>query len=174
MIAALWLLAFLISAVSRELFDRPLELPELADLDWPDLFEADLTGRVTSVTDGDTLTLAADGRSHRVRLAGIDAPEADQPGGRAARRALIRKVRGRSVRVDVSEVDQYDRLVGRVRFGERDINRELVREGHAWVYRGYSWDPRLYLDELSARDEALGLWAATEPIAPWEWRRGQR
>ena len=172
--AGLWLLVFVVSLISRELFDRPLETPEIADLSWPDFFEADLVGVVTSVADGDTLTLVADDRSHKVRLGGIDAPESNQPGGRAARRALIRKTRGKTVQVDVSEVDQYDRLVAQVRLGVRDINRELVREGHAWVYREYSWDPLLYLEERAAREQQRGLWARSDPIPPWEWRRRER
>jgi hypothetical protein len=55
-----------------------------------------------------------------------------------------------------------------------DINRELVREGHAWVYRQYLEDESLLKDEAAAKEEQLGLWSLADPVAPWEWRRGKR
>jgi endonuclease YncB( thermonuclease family) len=43
---------------------------------------ADITGRVVGVTDGDTITvLDITNVQHKVRLAGIDAPEKKQPFG---------------------------------------------------------------------------------------------
>ena len=46
-------------------------------------------GRVVAVSDGDTLTLAGPGRRPvMVRLAGIDAPEHDQPFGQRSRQSL--------------------------------------------------------------------------------------
>jgi len=42
----------------------------------------ELTGRVVSVHDGDTITvLDADKKQHKIRLAGIDAPEIKQAFG---------------------------------------------------------------------------------------------
>lgn len=169
-LAGVWLVTFTFGALSRAFFDAPAS-SDASVLTLPDGFAADLTGRVTEVQDGDSLTLFADDRSHRVRLKGIDAPEHNQPWGRQARRALIRKVRGKTVRVDVSTFDRYDRLVADVRLGERDIARELVREGHAWVYRRFSADPRLLLEEREARQAKLGLWRDDEPVPPWEWRQ---
>jgi endonuclease YncB( thermonuclease family) len=41
------------------------------------LAHADVTGRVVAVTDGDTIkVLDADSVQHKIRLTGIDAPEA--------------------------------------------------------------------------------------------------
>ena len=39
----------------------------------------------------------------------------------------------------------------------RHINRELVREGHAWVYRKYLTDDSLLEDEAQAREAKIGL-----------------
>ena len=36
--------------------------------------------------------------------------------------------------------DHYGRIVGRVYVGDTDVNRELVAQGYAWVYRKYSND----------------------------------
>ena len=46
-----------------------------------------LVGKVVKVADGDTVTvLDADRVQHRVRLAGIDAPESNQPSARRRRK----------------------------------------------------------------------------------------
>ncbi len=71
-------------------------------------------------------------------------------------------------------VDRYGRIVGRVYVGDIDVNRELVAEGFAWVYRKYSNDAELLRLEAEAKQKGLGLWAKPNPIPPWEWRRGRR
>lgn len=133
-----------------------------------------LVGRVDHVADGDTLTVSIDGERHRVRLHQIDAPEHDQPGAAAARRALTAKVDGQYVRLAVVTVDDYGRLVAGVSLGERDINRELVREGHAWAFRRHLEDRSLLDDEAAARRTGRGLWREADPVAPWQWRQQQR
>jgi endonuclease YncB( thermonuclease family) len=140
----------------------------------PPAAEGVLLGRVDHVADGDTLTVRVDGERHRVRLHQIDAPEHAQPGAAEARRALAAKVDGRYVRLRVETVDDYGRLVAGVSLGERDINRELVREGHAWAFRRYLEDRSLLDDEAAARRAGRGLWALADPVAPWAWRQQQR
>jgi endonuclease YncB( thermonuclease family) len=50
-----------------------------------------LSGKVIGVSDGDTITLLDSNRQqHRIRLAGIDAPEKAQPFGQRSKQALIR------------------------------------------------------------------------------------
>jgi endonuclease YncB( thermonuclease family) len=69
--------------------------------------------------------------------------------------------------------DRYGRLVGKVWLDGRDVNKELVVEGHAWVYRKYMLDATLLDDEVSARAAGRGLWFLPEAewTPPWEWRR---
>ena len=86
----------------------------------------ELSGKVVSVTDGDTLTLKVDRKKHKIRLAGIDTPEKDQPWGKEAKKALVDKVRKKIITVEVVDTDRYGRLVGKVYLGERYINKELV------------------------------------------------
>ena len=64
--------------------------------------------------------------------------------------------------------------MGKVYLGERYINKELVAEGHAWVYRQYMTDPLLLVNEAAARFNDVGLWFDDNPIAPWDWRQGTR
>ena len=138
---------------------------------------------VVAVADGDTVTVLrqtpAGPRQVRVRLAEIDAPESGQPWGTRARQALADKVFRQSVQLSASGEDRYGRLLARLyvvdgdRLTGRDINREMVREGHAWVYRRYAtenWLP----DEAAARESGLGLWSlgVGASVPPWEWRRG--
>jgi hypothetical protein len=67
-----------------------------------------LTGRVVGVSDGDTLTLLAEGnRQVRVRLAEIDTPESRQPYGSRAKQALSDLAFGKTARVEVQDTDRY-------------------------------------------------------------------
>lgn len=132
------------------------------------------TGTVVRVDDGDSLVLRVDGDDVRVRLAQVDAPERGQPWADRARQALAGRVLHRAVRADVLDRDDYGRLVATVWLGERDVNRELVAEGHAWVYVQYLRDPTLLDAEAAARGAARGLWSLPQPVPPWQWRRGSR
>lgn len=137
-------------------------------------------GTIVGIADGDTVTLLVDEvggkRQQRVRLTDIDTPERAQPWGSRARQALADKVFRRAVQVASGGEDRYGRLLGRIYLGVRDINREMVREGHAWVYRRYSSDHSLLQDEDAARVRRAGLWSLpdAERVPPWEWRRGAR
>lgn len=127
--------------------------------------------RVDVVHDGDTITCTdAAGQPQKIRLKGIDAPEYDQPHGRESRQALALKLAGGSVRVDGAARDQHGRLLGTLWLGGRDLNRELVTEGHAWVFGGFAPDPDLLAAEAEARKARRGLWAAPQPLAPQRWR----
>lgn len=132
-----------------------------------------LAGTVVGIADGDTVDLRLDSGMIRVRLHAVDAPEHDQPYGRAARRELSRLVYLRKVEVEPIEQDQYDRLVGRLWLGDLDVNAELLRLGAAWVYRRYAREPEYCAYEHAARALEHGLWGlpTIPPVAPWEWRQ---
>ena len=135
---------------------------------------------VVGIADGDTVTVLGDfsgtREQKRLRLTEIDTPERGQPWGTRSRQALADKVFQRQVRIASEGEDRYGRLLGRIYLGERDINREMIREGHAWVYRQYSSDIHLLEDERLARERKAGLWSLpdAERVPPWEWRRGSR
>lgn len=127
--------------------------------------------RVLRVSDGDTLTVEMNGRKVRVRLHGVDAPETEQPGGLEAR-AFLRELLPVKSRLEVqmTDRDRYGRIIGII--GRPEVNRRLVREGHAWAYRKYSTD--YVAEEEAARRARRGLWSAADPIPPWEFRRRSR
>lgn len=142
---------------------------------------APLEGRVVSVADGDSLTLREpDGRQHRIRLLGIDAPERTQPFGPEARELLSGWVLGRDVTIQYDQRDRHRRILGVVWLEGEDINRRLVHEGAAWHYKQYqsgqTWVDRVRyaLAQWRARQDGRGLWAHAEPVPPWAYRREAR
>lgn len=140
-----------------------------------------VTGRVVGVADGDTITvLDAQNTPHKVRLAGIDAPESKQPFGARSKQSLSDLVAGQTVTVETDKRDRYGRLVGKVIVAGLDANLAQLHRGMAWFYRQYeneltSEDRRLYDEaETRARQQRTGLWTDPEPTPPWEWRRRGR
>jgi endonuclease YncB( thermonuclease family) len=141
---------------------------------FPAYGEEVLIGSVIKVVDGDTLDVQVGPGKHRIRLAEIDAPERNQPWGDEAKQGLAFKVLKQEVRVVVTDTDRYGRQVGKIFLGQTDINRSMVSEGHAWVYRQYSQDERLIEIEIMAREAGVGLWNRGDAVPPWDWRKGKR
>src|ERR1700677_2605684 len=109
------------------------------------------TGKVVSIADGDTITVLLDKTQHRIRLAGIDAPESGQAYGTKSKKILGDKVFGQEVKIEWKERDKYKRIVGEVYLGDRRICLEMVAEGYAWHYLHYSKDPALAKAEKEAK-----------------------
>jgi endonuclease YncB( thermonuclease family) len=130
---------------------------------------------VIRVADGDTLTLFSRERDiEKIRLYGVDAPESGQPWGPEAGIFVSDLAMLQEVEIEALERDRYGRLVAVLRLPDgRSLNEELLRNGHAWVYRDYCRDLRclawLAL-EGEARLQRRGLWADENPVAPWVWR----
>jgi endonuclease YncB( thermonuclease family) len=142
------------------------------------LVAQELPGRVVRVADGDTITVLDQSKvQHRIRLAGIDAPERRQPYGARAKDHLSSLVAGRQVVVAWQKRDRYGRIVGKVLLDGRDINLAMVRAGLAWHYKAYALEQAEKDDltysgaEDSARQRRTGLWGYPHPMAPWDWRR---
>ncbi len=136
-----------------------------------------LADRVVKVIDGDTIDVLTDSNEVlRLRLNGIDTPERGAPYYRRATQALADMVAGREVRYVAVEQDRYGRWIADIHVGEAWVNRFLVEQGMAWVYRQYTDDVDLIAAEADAREFERGLWPLPEAqqIPPWEWRRGAR
>lgn len=133
---------------------------------------ARFTGRVVSVTDGDTIRVIRDGYATSVRLEGIDCPESGQPFYQRARRRTAELALRKEAEVRVTTTDVHDRLVARVVVDGKDLSETLVREGLAWHYVHYSADPALAAAETAARAARVGIWSEPNPVPPWNWRHG--
>ena len=138
-------------------------------------------GRVVGVADGDTLTvLDADYVQHKIRLAGIDAPEKKQAFGNRSKQSLSDLAFDKTVTVETTKRDRYGRQIGKVLVNGRDVNLIQVEQGMAWFYREYQReqsrnDRKLYESaEDAAKAQRRGLWLDPEPVAPWDFRTNRR
>ena len=128
---------------------------------------------VIKVHDGDTITVVSQDASQRVRLAGIDCPETDQPYGAEATEATKSLALNRDVTVTPVTTDRYGRTVAEVNLQDgRSLTHELVKAGACWWYRKYApRETELEQLESEAREQRRGLWEAANPMPPWEWRK---
>ena len=133
--------------------------------------QADHGFRVVRIKDGDTIVIVGqDNIDLELRLAGIDAPERDQPFGAEAATFLESLLSGQTVHLDNVEREKYGRVLANVYLGSRWVDLELVQHGCAWVYP--NTDSRALRDaEAKARTERTGLWSLDSPTPPWEWRK---
>ena len=134
-----------------------------------------ITG-IAVVSDGDTITVAG----VRVRLEGIDAPEASQqcltrfghawPCGTRATNHLARLIDGRQVTCTDRGTDKYGRMLGVCYLNGVDVNAEMVRSGFAWAFVRYS---TAYVgEEREARAARAGIWDG-EAMPAWDYRAGK-
>jgi micrococcal nuclease len=133
------------------------------------------SARVVGIVDGDTIEVEIEGQVYGLRYTGIDSPEPGQPGWLEAMEANRRLVDGQTVRLekDVSETDQYGRLLRYVYLGDLLVNAELVRQGYASAVPyppDVSRQDLLAQLEQEARREGRGLWASS-PVStePSSW-----
>ncbi len=133
---------------------------------------------VVKVLDGDSLRVKKGNRILEIRLYGIDAPEYGQPYGEQAKRFTRRLTYKKTVSLTSKDVDRYGRIVALVKSDGRLVNRELVREGLAWVYPKYCLEQSLCSSlkrlEYKARRARRGLWKAKNPVSPWKWKQRER
>ena len=138
----------------------------------------ELIGKVIKVSDGDTITvLDSSNQKYKVRLRGIDAPETQQAFGDTSTQSLAELVYDKEVTVSWDKKDKYYRILGKVIVDGRDANYLQLKKGLAWYYKQYEKDlsdddKKRYLEaEEWARNYTEGLWANSNSIPPWEFRR---
>ncbi len=127
------------------------------------------------VTDGDGIRVSR----QEIRFSGLDAPEWDQPAkrqngdwfahGQQVKSALIGKIGGRLVHVEIEGYDRFGRALGIVTCDGQDIGEWLVREGHAIAAYG----KRYRHVEREAKRARRGMWAHDVNIDPRTWRHRQ-
>ena len=131
-----------------------------------------LKGKAVKIIDGDTFDLLVGTTIHRIRLAGIDAPEKKQDFSNASKQLLAQLCNGQLLTVVVTDVDRNKRKIADVYDAQKKwINKELLLQGMAWHFKQYSSNKELASAELLARKKRVGLWSVNNPIAPWDWRK---
>jgi endonuclease YncB( thermonuclease family) len=139
---------------------------------------ATITGKVVGISDGDTLTvLDASNIQHKIRLAGIDAPEKKQAFGEKSKQSLSDCAYGKAAVIEYDKKDRYGRTVGKVIVGGTDCNLRQLELGLAWHYKNYASEQSPRDRDLYARIESMaianarGLWGDRNPTPPWTYRK---
>ncbi len=160
LILALWLL----SLSARQMQDRLSQVE----------------GRVTAVHDGDTFTVETATQKWVCRLANVDAPELAQPFGVMSRDSVRALLLGRAVRVKLRGQDIYRCWLVEVwvagdptHAGWERVDSLLIVRGWAWHYTPYSRDKICAKAMVRAQSERRGLWALSQPMAPWLYRKAR-
>ena len=154
---------------------RLLIVTALVYLPLPLAVQADFSGHVVGVADGDTLTVVQGEAERRVRLNGIDAPEHRQAYGDRSKAFAADLALGKTVTIREHGQDKYGRTIGDVMLPDgRSLNQELLRAGLAWWYHQHSSDQALGHLEIEARAAKRGLWTDTDAMPPWAFRHQGR
>lgn len=150
----------------------------LMQVGMPLAFAVTISGTVVGITDGDTLTLLdAQKQQHKIRFAGIDAPEKVQPFGSKSQANLGQLAFQKQATADCPKRDRYGRLVCKVSVDGQDIGLQQITDGMAWWYQKYakeqSPDDRVTYEqaETMAKLRRMGLWSESNPTPPWAWRK---
>jgi len=133
-----------------------------------------VSGIVTRIIDGDTIEVAIGENAYIVRYIGIDCPEVSSPQdtyGIGATQKNKDLVFGNKVILikDVSETDQYGRLLRYIFVDDIFVNYELVAQGYA---TSVAYQPDIaclgtfLFAEQSARNAQIGLWAPVPILIP--------
>lgn len=131
-----------------------------------------LKGKAVRIIDGDTFDLLVVTTTHRIRLAGIDAPEKKQDFANASKELLGALCNNELLTVVVTDTDRNKRKIADIYTQHKLwINKELVAKGMAWHFVKYSSNKELAKAELLARKQKAGLWSLKNPVAPWDWRK---
>eukprot|EP00250_Pteridium_aquilinum_P013323 c21272_g1_i1 orf=140-1216(-) len=113
-------------------------------------------------------------RRYKVRLRGIDAPESSMPFGPEAKVMLQSLVEGQPLHLLVYTVDLYGRIVADIFCNKGFVQEILLKNGACWHYIAYDKRRELSEWEQEARGKRLGLWAKSNPVKPWEYRKDKR
>ena len=138
------------------------------------LFAGDkITGKVTSVIDGNTLEIEVNNEVHVVLLEGIDSPELGQEYGDRAKSHLENLTLQKKVTITFTGKDRKGNQLATVTLrGGVDVRLELLRAGLAWTAEKNP-SPDLESVKEEARQGTKGLWSQENPTPPWTYRRQQ-
>jgi micrococcal nuclease len=133
-----------------------------------------ITGRVKAVIDGNTIMFQlVDEEEFKFALAGIDAPELNQPFGQDAKDHLEKLLLDKEVTITIVGKDRLGVRFGVLLYGRnKDPRKELLEKGLAWTAEK-NLDPTFAQLQQIAKSRAKGLWQEETPMPPWVFRRQQ-
>lgn len=149
--------------------------------DWISVSE--FQGKITRISDGDTVKVRYLGRDYTIRLLSVDTPEVSYQGrsqGQWANQASQAMKQllplGTTVRVvfDSERCDGYGRVLGHLFKGKLHVNQWLVKQGYAVNYCIY---PNIeYCEDLGDfaqenLENENGFFSDHSVEIPYEWRR---
>ena len=113
--------------------------------------------KVVRVIDGDTFETE---NQVMVRLKGINTPEKNELGYEEAKEFLKNLIENKTIKIQISEVDIYNRLLVYAFIGGDFINKQILEKGFAHLYY---YDEDNYFNELQiAEKQAIflqkGIW----------------
>ena len=144
--------------------------------------QAEFTAKVIGITDGDTIkVLDETNTQHKIRFAGIDAPERKQPWGTRSRQGLADILAGMEVSIEDRKIDRWGRIIAIVWVSPPDCpscpktldaGLSQISRGLAWHFKRYAHEQpeeerkRYAFAEEEARAKGVGLWRDTNPVPP--------
>tara|TARA_Y100000590_G_C14898247_1_gene705373 strand:+ start:19 stop:507 length:489 start_codon:yes stop_codon:yes gene_type:complete len=143
---------------------------------FPYFFKEQLVYGEAKIIDGDTIHI----NYNKIRLHGIDAPEANQKCifknkewecGKDSTNALKKMINNHIVKCLINGVDRYKRYIAVCFSNKINLNKMMVKSGWAIAYRYYS---KNYADEeFIAKRKKVGIWKG-EFLEPYLYRKSQQ
>lgn len=81
--------------------------------------------KVKKVIDGDTIVIE---KGTKIRIAGLDAPELDEYGGKAAKTRLTKLLKGKQIGISSELGKSYDRSIRKVTVGGKPVSKLMKKK----------------------------------------------
>ena len=135
--------------------------------------------KIARCYDGDTCTTD---KGEKIRLACIDAPERDQPFGKASRNHLKEIIKDRPVKIDRINTDRFGRTIAILYISDRGkwqaVQSLQARAGTVWAFDRFKRNCPIWqsIDRefKIAQSKKIGLFADRQAIEPWIWRQNEK
>lgn len=134
-----------------------------------------IVGKVIAVKDGDTIVLLHEKKKITIRLEHIDCPEKNQPFGYKAKQFVSQFCFSKNVKIiSNGKRDQNGRWIAEVIYLNKNLGKELMKNGLAWHFKRYSKNKDYAFLEVNAKKKKIGLWQEPNPVSPWNWRNDKK
>ena len=132
--------------------------------------------QVIAVEDGDTISVAMNGKKEKIRFIGVDTPETKDPRkavqcfGKNASEYTKQKINQGAVRLESDELntnrDRYNRLLRYVYLPDGTLlNAQIIKDGYGFAYTSFPFTKKDEFKRIenNAREQNKGLWAVCQP-----------